>query len=74
MVTADDESKAQVLAANYSTDFRNASPRAPEAARAANQAPVYLLKRVAERKNATPAQIALAWLLAQKDGAWEFLG
>ncbi len=49
-----------------STDFRNQSPRFTPAARAANLALVDLLKRVAERKHATPAQIALAWLLAQK--------
>jgi aryl-alcohol dehydrogenase-like predicted oxidoreductase len=47
-------------------DFRNISPRFATAARAANLALVDLLKRVAERKHATPAQIALAWLLAQK--------
>jgi aryl-alcohol dehydrogenase-like predicted oxidoreductase len=48
------------------TDFRNRSPRFAPDARAANLALVDLLKRVAERKRATPAQIALAWLLAQK--------
>ncbi len=49
-----------------STDFRTVQPRfAPEAMQA-NFAFVALLKRVAERKHATPAQIALAWLLAQK--------
>ena len=47
-------------------DFRNASPRFAPEARAANHALVDLLKRVAEQKRATPAQIALAWLLAQK--------
>jgi len=51
-----------------STDFRNIVPRFTPAARKANQALVDLLKRVAERKKATPAQIALAWLLARK--AW----
>ena len=47
-------------------DFRNASPRFAQDARAANVVIVDLLKRVAERKQATAAQIALAWLLAQK--------
>src|SRR5205085_8353840 len=50
----------------HSTDFRNMSPRFTPEARAANLALVDLLKRIAERKEATPAQIALAWLLAQK--------
>ena len=49
-----------------STDFRSISPRFAPDARAANLAMVDLLKRIAERKHATPAQIALAWLLAQK--------
>jgi aryl-alcohol dehydrogenase-like predicted oxidoreductase len=49
-----------------STDFRNRSPRFSPEARAANMALVDLLKRIAEAKHATPAQIALAWLLAQK--------
>ena len=49
-----------------STDFRNIVPRFTSEARKANQALVDLLGRVAERKKATPAQIALAWLLAQK--------
>ena len=49
-----------------STDFRNIVPRFTQEARKANQALVELLSKVAERKNATPAQIALAWLLAQK--------
>ena len=48
------------------TDFRNISPRFALEARAANMAMVDLLKRVAETKGATPAQVALAWLLAQK--------
>jgi aryl-alcohol dehydrogenase-like predicted oxidoreductase len=48
------------------TDFRSISPRFDADARAANMAMVELLKRIAERKHATPAQIALAWLLAQK--------
>ena len=48
------------------TDFRNISPRFDAEARAANMALVDLLKRVAAEKGATPAQIALAWLLAQK--------
>jgi aryl-alcohol dehydrogenase-like predicted oxidoreductase len=49
-----------------SSDFRNISPRFAEDARASNMELVDLLKRVAEEKRATPAQIALAWLLAQK--------
>ncbi len=48
------------------TDFRNIVPRFSPEARKANMALVELVKRVAERKGATPAQIALAWLLAQK--------
>ena len=48
------------------TDFRNIVPRFTAEARKANQALVDLLRTIAERKNATPAQIALAWLLAQK--------
>jgi aryl-alcohol dehydrogenase-like predicted oxidoreductase len=50
----------------HSTDFRNISPRFAPEARAANLALVDLLKRIAETKQATPAQMALAWLLAQK--------
>ena len=49
-----------------STDFRNIVPRFTPEARKANQALVDLLGQIAERKKATPAQIALAWLLAQK--------
>jgi aryl-alcohol dehydrogenase-like predicted oxidoreductase len=48
------------------SDFRNTSPRFSPENRKANQALVELLARIAERKKATPAQIALAWLLAQK--------
>ena len=48
------------------TDFRNSVPRFSPEARKANLALVEVLKAVAERKRATPAQIALAWLLAQK--------
>jgi len=47
-------------------DFRSISPRFAPDARAANMAMVDLVKRVAEHNGATPAQIALAWLLAQK--------
>jgi len=50
------------------TDFRNVVPRFTEENRKANVAFVEWLKTFAARKNATPAQIALAWLLAQK--AW----
>jgi aryl-alcohol dehydrogenase-like predicted oxidoreductase len=49
-----------------STDFRNVVPRFTPEARLANQALVDLLRTIGERKQATPAQIALAWLLAQK--------
>ena len=49
-----------------SSDFRNKVPRFTPEARKANQALVDLLAQTATRKNATPAQIALAWLLAQK--------
>jgi aryl-alcohol dehydrogenase-like predicted oxidoreductase len=49
-----------------SSDFRNTVPRFESEARKANAAFVELLTEIAERKNATPAQIALAWLLAEK--------
>ena len=49
-----------------SSDFRNSLPRFTPEARKVNQALVDVLGKIAERKNATPAQIALAWLLAQK--------
>jgi len=49
-----------------SSDFRNILPRFTPEARKANQALIDLLAQIAERKKATPAQIALAWLLAQK--------
>ncbi len=49
-----------------STDFRNIVPRFTPEARKANQAMVDLLREIAARKKATPAQIALAWLLARK--------
>lgn len=48
------------------TDFRTTVPRFSEENRKANQALVDLLGRIANEKRATPAQIALAWLLAQK--------
>jgi aryl-alcohol dehydrogenase-like predicted oxidoreductase len=48
------------------TDFRNLVPRFSPEARKANMVLVDLVKAVAERKGATPAQVALAWLLAQK--------
>ena len=47
-------------------DFRNIVPRFSEENRKANQGLVDLLGKIAQEKNATPAQIALAWLLAQK--------
>ena len=49
-----------------SSDFRAASPRFTPEARKANLAVVDLLKEIAARKSATPAQIAIAWLLARK--------
>jgi aryl-alcohol dehydrogenase-like predicted oxidoreductase len=49
-----------------STDFRNIVPRFTPENRKSNQVVVDLIGHIAQRKNATPAQIALAWLLAQK--------
>jgi aryl-alcohol dehydrogenase-like predicted oxidoreductase len=49
-----------------SSDFRATNPRFTPEARKANQALVDVLREIGERKNATPAQIAVAWLLAQK--------
>ena len=49
-----------------SSDFRSGLPRFTPEARKANQAVVDLLEKIAKQKRATPAQIALAWLLAQK--------
>src|ERR1019366_9055601 len=49
-----------------SSDFRSTLPRFTPEALKANQTLIDLLGNIAERKNATPAQIALAWLLAQK--------
>jgi len=49
-----------------SSDFRNIIPRFTPEALKANQALVDLLREIADRKKATPAQVALAWLLAQK--------
>lgn len=49
-----------------SSDFRNIVPRFSIEARKANQALVTLLEQIAQQKGATPAQIALSWLLAQK--------
>lgn len=48
------------------TDFRNNVPRFSPEARKSNMTLVEIIKRVAERKRATPAQVALAWLLAQR--------
>jgi aryl-alcohol dehydrogenase-like predicted oxidoreductase len=48
------------------TDFRNSVPRFSEENRRANLAIVHLVTRIADEKGATPAQVALAWLLAQK--------
>jgi len=49
-----------------SSDMRNRLPRFTQEARKANQTLIDLLKSIGEKKHATPAQIALAWLLAQK--------
>src|SRR2546426_1373429 len=49
-----------------STDFRNTVPRFSPESRKANRALVDLIETIAQRKKATPAQIALAWVLAQK--------
>jgi len=49
-----------------SSDFRSTLPRFTPEALKANQALIHLLAGIAERKKATPAQVALAWLLAQK--------
>jgi aryl-alcohol dehydrogenase-like predicted oxidoreductase len=49
-----------------SSDFRNTLPRFTPEARKANQALLDLLRRIADRRKATPARIAIAWLLAQK--------
>src|SRR5438046_2825326 len=51
-----------------SSDFRSTLPRFTPEALKANQALIHLLGSIAERKKATPAQIALAWLLAPKPG------
>jgi aryl-alcohol dehydrogenase-like predicted oxidoreductase len=58
--------KIDANAAFTSNDIRTTIPRFTPEARQANQALVDLLSRIAQRKQATPAQIALAWLLAQK--------
>jgi aryl-alcohol dehydrogenase-like predicted oxidoreductase len=49
-----------------SSDFRNVVPRFSPEARKTNQSMIDLLNKIAKQKNATPAQVALAWLLAQK--------
>ena len=49
-----------------SADIRSRNPRFTQEALKANRGVVELLERIAKQKNATPAQIALAWLLAQK--------
>jgi aryl-alcohol dehydrogenase-like predicted oxidoreductase len=49
-----------------SNDFRSRIPRFAESARVANQALIDLIRRIGDRHGATPAQVALAWLLAQK--------
>ena len=58
--------KIDTKTASDPTDFRNISPRFTPEARAANQAVVDLLKKIADQKGGTPAQVALAWLLARK--------
>jgi len=49
-----------------SSDFRNVVPRFSPEARKTNQSMIDLLNKIAQKKNATPAQVALAWLLAQR--------
>jgi len=49
-----------------SSDFRNVVPRFSAEARKANQSMIELLNKIGAKKNATPAQVALAWLMAQK--------
>ncbi len=58
--------KIDAKTAFHPTDFRSRSPRFTPEARKANEAVVGLLSQVADRKKATVAQVALAWLLAQK--------
>ncbi|GGE02806.1 aldehyde oxidase [Aureimonas endophytica] len=58
--------KVDALAVADASDFRSASPRFAPEAMAANQALVDLLERIAADKQATAAQVALAWLLARK--------
>src|SRR6266704_5778324 len=58
--------KIDATTAFDSSDFRNTIPRFTPEARKANQALVDLLKKIAGRKKATPAQVALAWLLTQR--------
>ena len=58
--------KIDETTAFHSSDLRGRIPRFEAKAREANQALVDLLRSIASRKRATPAQIALAWLLAQK--------
>lgn len=58
--------KIDASTAFNATDFRNRIPRFAPEAREANQALVDLLRRIGARHGATPAQVALAWLLAQK--------
>ena len=57
-----------------SSDFRNTVPRFTPENRKTNQAVVDLVRRIAEKKKATPAQIALAWVLAQKPWIVPILG
>ena len=58
--------KIDATTAFDSSDFRNTIPRFTPEARKANQALVDLLQKIAGRKKATPAQVALAWLLTQR--------
>src|SRR5690606_37536588 len=58
----------------YPTDFRNIVPRFSEENRKANQVVVDLLKTLASERDATPAQVPLAWLLAQKSRIAPFPG
>ena len=66
LMTASLTGKIDAATKFASTDFRASFPRFTPEAREANQALVDLLNQIAQRKKATPAQIAIAWLLAQK--------
>lgn len=66
--------KIDVNTAFAGNDIRSRIPRFATEAREANQALIDLLQRIGKRHNATPAQVALAWLLAQHDGIVPLFG